>query len=232
VLSKLGYCSRSQGFEVVRARRVQVNGIVRTDPEFAVDMARDRITVDGREVRGGRLVYLMLNKPRGLVTTREDEQGRPTVYSCLEGHALPWVAPVGRLDKASEGLILFTSDSAWANHLLAPESHVIKTYHVQVDCLADEALCERLVRGTSQSETIEVLSAKNVSVLRTGGKHSWLQIILDEGKNRHIRRLLEASRVGVLRLIRVAIGNLQLGSLPKGRFRHLTETEVKQLGGR
>ena len=122
---------------------MRVNGALQTDPEFGVNLQTDRITVDGQEVRGERKVYLMLNKPRGLVTTRDDDQGRPTVYSCLEGHPLPWLSPVGRLDMASEGLILFTNDTAWADRLLAPASHVEKTYHVQVNCLAADALCQR-----------------------------------------------------------------------------------------
>jgi 23S rRNA pseudouridine2605 synthase len=141
--------------------------------------------------------------------------------------ALPRVFPVGRLDKASEGLLLFTNDTAWAAQITDPDSRLEKTYHVQVNCVADEALARRLVRGVADGG--EYLSAKRAAVLRRGEKNSWLEIVLDEGKNRHIRRLLEALDIRVLRLMRVAIGSLQLGTLAKGACRLLAESEVKAL---
>lgn len=226
-LSKLGFCSRSQAWGLIEAGRVRVNGVIRRDPEWRVDLQRDRIEVDQEVVRGENKVYLMLNKPRGLVTTTSDEQGRDTVYDCLAGKGLPFVAPVGRLDKASEGLLLFTNDSAWAARITAPESHLEKTYHVQVDCLADDDLARRIQAGARVDG--ELLAAKGVSVLRHGTRNSWLEIVLDEGKNRHIRRLLEALGVSVLRLVRVAIGHLPLGNLAKGDFRRLTAEEIRQL---
>ena len=140
---------------------------------------------------------------------------------------MPWLSPVGRLDKASEGLVLFTNDTRWADQLLAPESHLDKRYHVQVDCLADAALCQRLVRGTVDGG--DRLAAKRARVLRLGTRNSWLEITLDEGKNRHIRRLVQPCGVQVLRLVRVAVGGLELGALPKGQFRFLTEAEVRAL---
>jgi 23S rRNA pseudouridine2605 synthase len=228
VLSKLGVCSRAQTRGLILAERVRVNGVVCTDPEAAVDQQRDRIQVDGEQAASVARIYLMINKPRGLVTSRADEQGRATVYDCLVGHDLPWLSPVGRLDKASEGLVLFTNDTRWADQILAPESHLDKRYHVQVDCLADAALCERLVRGVTVDGG-ERLAAKRVRVLRLGTRNGWLEIILDEGKNRHIRRLLEPCGVQVLRLVRVAVGCLELGTLAKGQFRFLTELEVRAL---
>jgi 23S rRNA pseudouridine2605 synthase len=227
-LSKLGYCSRSQGWELILAGRVQLNGRVCRQPEAAVDLARDRIEVDRQSIARERRVYLMLNKPRGLVTTRSDEQARPTIYTCLPSNSMPWLAPVGRLDKASEGLLLLTNDTAWAQAILDPKTHLQKRYHVQVDCLADPALCRRLVDGMTAAEG-EHLAAGHASVLRQGTRNSWLEIVLDEGKNRQIRRLLEVCGIQVLRLIRVAIGSLQLGPLPKGQFRYLTAEEVKAL---
>ena len=146
-LSKLGFCSRSQAWTLIEAGRVRLNGIVCRDPERRADLRRDRIEVDKQAVRGEAKVYLMLNKPRGLVTTAADEQGRETVFDCLADKRLPFVAPVGRLDKASEGLLLFTNDSAWAARITAPDSHLDKTYHVQVDCLADEELARRIQGG-------------------------------------------------------------------------------------
>ena len=228
-LSKLGYCSRSQARALIQAGRVRVNGVPRRDPEWRVNLERDRLQVDEQAVRGEAKVYLMLNKPRGLVTTAADEQGRETVFECLAGKGLPFVAPVGRLDKASEGLLLLTNDTAWAARITAPESHLDKTYHVQVDCLADEDLARRIQAGAEAEG--ELLAARRVSVLRHGTRNSWLEIVLDEGKNRHIRRLLAALGVGVLRLVRVTIGPLPLGDLAKGQFRHLTSSEVRNLAG-
>jgi 23S rRNA pseudouridine2605 synthase len=223
-LSKLGFCSRSQAWELIEAGRVRVNGAVMRDPEMRVAWQRDRIQVDEQAIREERKVYLMLNKPRGLVTTTADEQGRDTVFQCLAGKGLPFVAPVGRLDKASEGLLLFTNDTAWAARVTAPEGHLDKTYHVQVDCVADEKLAQRIQAGIEAEG--EFLAAKNVHLLREGTRNSWLEIVLDEGRNRHIRRLLAALGVGVLRLVRVAIGPLPLGNLAKGEFRRLTHGEV------
>jgi len=167
----------------------------------------------------------MLNKPRGVLTTVSDEHSRETVYAYLP-EGVPWLAPVGRLDKASEGLLLLTNDSAWAARITAPESHVDKTYHVQVGTVADAALLEELRKGV-RIQSGEVLRVKSTEILRRGEKNSWLAIVLDEGKNRHIRRTLEALGIDVLRLVRVAIGKLQLGTLPKGKCRELEPDEVR-----
>jgi 23S rRNA pseudouridine2605 synthase len=175
---------------MIEAGRVRINGVVHRDPEMRVETGRDRIEVDGRMVRGEQKLYLMLNKPRSLITTTSDEQGRATVFSCFENENLPRVFPVGRLDKASEGLLLFTNDTSWAARITDPTSHLDKTYHVQADCLADDGLARRIEAGVSEGG--DWLKAKRVSVLRTGEKNSWLEIVLDEGKNRHIRRLLAA----------------------------------------
>jgi len=224
-LSKLGFCSRSQAWPLIQAGRVRVNGVVRRDPESRVAPHNDRITVDQEKVESAAKVYLMLNKPRGLVTSAADEQGRDTVFSCLIGKPLPFVTPVGRLDKASEGLLLFTNDTAWASRITDPASHLEKVYHVQVNCLAGSTLVQRLLQGVSAEG--EFLDARGARVLRQGEKNSWLEIVLDEGKNRHIRRLIEACGQTVLRLVRVAIGPLLLGNLAKGESRFLTEKEVR-----
>jgi 23S rRNA pseudouridine2605 synthase len=226
-LSKLGACSRTQAARYAREGRVTVNGRVVRDPETPVDAERDRIALDGREIRAAERVYLMLNKPRGYVTTASDERGRDTVYTLLDDAGLPWLAPVGRLDKASEGLLLLTNDSAWAARITAPESHVEKTYHVQIDRLPDAALLASLKRGVDEGG--EHLSARKVGELRRGDKNAWLEIALDEGRNRQIRRLLAAHGVGVLRLVRVAIGPVALGTLAKGAFRALDAAEVAAL---
>ena len=229
-LSKLGVCSRSEGEALVAAGRVRVDGVVRREPSFRVDPARAAIEVDGRRVGVRRTVYLALNKPRGLVTTRHDPQGRPTVYACLDDPTLPFVAPVGRLDRASEGLLLFTNDTRWAARLIDPASHVDKVYHVQIDRPPDDALLRCLTEGVDDAG--ERLAAKDARVLRTGSRSGWLVVTLDEGRNRHIRRLLAALGVEVRRLVRVSIGPLALGSLGKGAWRQLTAQEVHALAGR
>jgi 23S rRNA pseudouridine2605 synthase len=169
----------------------------------------------------------MLNKPRGFVTTTDDEQGRQTVYSLLPNDAR-WVAPVGRLDKASEGLLFFTNDSDWATKITDPDSHLEKTYHVQVSAVADQSLIDRLLAGCRTADG-DFLRVKRANPIRIGQKNSWVEIVLDEGKNRHIRRLLAALNVDVLRLVRIAIGPLMLGTLAKGAVRELTREEVATL---
>lgn len=228
-LSKLGYCSRSQAAELIRVGRVQLNGTVRRDPETPVRLGRDRIAVAGQAIGAQKKIYLMMNKPRGLVTTASDEKGRETVYTLLEkaGESLPWVAPVGRLDKASEGLLLLTNDSEWGARIAVPETHLEKTYHVQIATVADGNLIELLVSGVRSDG--ELLRARQATVLRSAEKNCWIEIILDEGKNRHIRRMLETLGVEVRRLVRVAIGPLPLGELPKGAYRALTKEEKQML---
>jgi len=224
-ISKLGYCSRSRATELIAAGRVKCNGTVRRDPETPMHLGKDRIEIDGVPVGRSSKIYLALNKPRGVVTTAADEKGRETVYGYLPAD-LPWVAPVGRLDKASEGLLLLTNDSEWAARITAPETHLDKTYHVQIGAIGDEELMQELRSGIRASNG-EVLRVKNAGMLRGGEHNSWLKIVLDEGKNRHIRRMLEALKIEVLRIVRVAIGPLALGDLPKGATRAL-QIEEKQ----
>jgi 23S rRNA pseudouridine2605 synthase len=228
-LSKLGHCSRSQAAELIRAGRVRLNGATRRDPETPVRLGRDRIDVDARAVRAEQKVYLMLNKPRGIVTTASDEKGRKTVYHFLESR-LPWVAPAGRLDQASEGLLLLSNDSEWAARVTNPKTHLEKIYHVQVDALPGAELLSSLSRGVRTAEG-EFLRAKQVRVLRRGERNAWLEFVLDEGRNRQIRRMLETFGVEVLRLVRVAVGPLRLGGLRKGAYRALSAEEKCCLDG-
>ena len=222
VLSKLGYCSRSRAFDLIRAGRVTVNKTIRRDPEFPVQIETARITIDGQPLTAATPIYLLMNKPRGLVTTAADEKGRETIYTLLPKNT-PWVGPVGRLDKASEGLLLLTNDSEWAARITDPRTHLDKTYHVQVNTPTTEPLITQLIRGLRVGA--ELLRVKHATVLRSGQKNSWLEIVLDEGRNRHIRRLLDAFHIEVLRLVRVSIGPLTLGDLPKGAVRELTSEE-------
>jgi 23S rRNA pseudouridine2605 synthase len=225
-LSKMGFCSRSQATKLVLAGCVQLNGTTRRDPETPVRLERDRIEVDRTAVTAESKIYLMLNKPRGVVTTASDEKGRQTVYSLLSPE-IPWVGPVGRLDKASEGLLLLTNDSEWAAAVCDPHSHLDKTYHVQVNSLADEVLAQKLAGGISTGG--ELLRAKRARVLRVGEKNTWLEIVLDEGRNRQIRRMFDQMEIEVLRLIRIAIGSVNLGDLAKGQLRALSTAEKNAL---
>jgi 23S rRNA pseudouridine2605 synthase len=228
-LSKLGFCSRAEGERLVLAGRVRVNDRVVRETGARVDPRRDRITVDGARVAAERKIYLAMNKPRGVVTTRRDPQGRETVYALLDP-ALPFVSPVGRLDKASEGLLLLTNDTRWAARITDPAGHVDKVYHVQVAAQPDDATLERMRAGIDTGEGEPPLAVKRVRRLREGTRNAWLEITLDEGRNRHIRRLLDALGIETLRLVRVAIGALQLGELGKGEVRELGMTEVRNLG--
>jgi 23S rRNA pseudouridine2605 synthase len=237
-LSKLGYCSRSQASTLIRAGRVALNKRVTPDPEAAVRMHNgriaDEIEIDRSPLGKTPPIYLIMNKPRGVVTTASDEKGRETVYELLDA-SLPWIGPVGRLDKASEGLLLLTNDSEWAAKITDPASHLDKKYHVQVDCVADDSLLAKIIHECAGAEVTgsttladrEHLRAKAARLLRHGDKNSWLEITLDEGKNRQIRRLLEGLDVRVLRLVRVSIGPLELGDLKKGATRELTPEEKR-----
>jgi 23S rRNA pseudouridine2605 synthase len=227
-LSKLGCCSRSAAFDLVRAGRVRLNRTVRRDPETPVHLERDLIEVDGRPVGPSTKVYLVLNKPRGIVTTASDEKGRKTVYEFLP-EGTPHVAPVGRLDKASEGLLLLTNDSEWAARVLAPETYLEKTYHVQIQTVADAEVVKALSRGVPGDG--DFLRARSARILRGGRRNTWLEVVLDEGKNRHIRRMLDGLGIAVLRLVRVAIGPLVLGDLAKGQSRALARREKQLLDG-
>jgi len=232
-LSKLGFCSRAQGERLVDAGKVRVNGTLVRDRSARVTPERDLIEVDGGNVAHVEHVYLMLNKPRGLVTTANDPQGRETIYECLRGATVPFVAPVGRLDKASEGLLLLTNDSRWSSQLLDPASHVDKVYHVQVRGTDLTSVADRVAAGIVERATGERLSVKSISLLRTGSRSgAWFEVVLDEGKNRQLRRIFAEVGVEVLRVVRIAIGPIRLGDLAKGAWRWLTADEAKALAGK
>src|SRR3981189_2726907 len=173
----MGYCSRSQAAVLIRAGRVTVNERIVRDPERPARMPQDRIEVDGSPLDKQPAIYLIMNKPRGVVTTASDEKGRETVYDLLEP-GLPWVGPVGRLDKASEGLLLLTNDTEWAARIAEPESHLDKKYHVQVDGVADDDLLLRITKERDSGDDLpkrgsgEDLRAKSARLLRHGDKNS------------------------------------------------------------
>jgi 23S rRNA pseudouridine2605 synthase len=227
-LSKLGFCSRARATVLIRGGRLHVNGAVRRNPETPVHVGLDRVEVDGRVVVAMEKLYFAFHKPRGIVTSASDEQGRATIYDFLKMEP-QWIAPVGRLDKASEGLLLLTNDSEWGARILAPETHVEKIYHVQIGGRATPELLEALRRGVpADGDTLRV---KRVEIVREGGRSCWLEMVLDEGKNRQIRRMLAGLRMEVLRLFRIAVGPILLGELGKGEYRALTGAEMTSLEG-
>ncbi|MBR9988280.1 MAG: rRNA pseudouridine synthase [Gemmatimonadetes bacterium] len=224
-LSKLGWCSRAQAQTLVVAGRVSVDGNVVTDPSFRLDMKRSRITVDGVLVRPGERVHLMMNKPAGYVTTTSDERGRQTVYDLLDADT-PRVNAVGRLDMQSEGLLLFTNDTRWADRINDPRTHIDKVYEVRLACAIADADLERALAGVDAGRG-EVLRFKAVSRMSRGD--DWIEVVLDEGRNRQIRRVLESLGCEIVRLIRTSVGPVRLGSLEPGAVRALTSGEKRSL---
>jgi 23S rRNA pseudouridine2605 synthase len=231
LLSKWRVASRTQAQQLVRAGRVSVGGRVATDPRLWVRVGQDAVEVDGARVgpqAAAAPLWLMLNKPRGTVTTTRDPEGRPTVMDLVGAHTVPGLAPVGRLDKASAGLLLLTNDAAAADRLLDPRSHVAKTYRVKVrGHLSADALAA-LRRDTLEEDGL-VLGPLEVEVERAGPRSQWLVIRLREGKNRQIRRRLEALGHAVEVLVRTAFGPLALGDLAPGAVRVLTRAQVEAL---
>jgi 23S rRNA pseudouridine2605 synthase len=208
---------------------VRVNGAVERTPSRRIDPARDRVAVDGRRVGGETpRVVLALNKPKGLVTTRVDPGGRPTVYDAL-GEVGRWVFPVGRLDRDSSGLLIFTNDHRLGERLTSPDHHVPKTYHARVAGVPD-ACALRVLREGPTLDGGTVTRAARVRVLGTNRGSTWLEIVLTEGKNRQVRRMGAAVGHEVLELVRVRIGRLGLGGLAPGEWRQLDAEEIERLG--
>jgi len=230
VLSKLGACSRSQAEQWIRAGRVSLDGRIVRDPYHPTLIDRQQVAVDGLVVKSAECIHVVFNKPRGLVVSAADEQGRATVYTALTAAGLPWLGPVGRLDKASEGLLLLSNDTTWAAGITDPATHLDKTYHVQVAGQPDATALAAMQAGINDAG--DLLKARRATLLRAGEKNAWLEVVLDEGRNRHIRRLMAALGFDVLRLIRVAIGPLTLGELAKGQWRQLSADEVSALDTR
>ena len=229
VLSKAGLGSRTEARSWIGAGRVRVNGKPIQNPDHWVDLARDRVTFDGRPVSGAAKLYLLLYKPAGYLTTYKDPQGRPTVYDLIRD-AGTWVAPVGRLDLETSGLLVLTNDTQFAERLTNPDYKVPKTYQVKAATLLSDEQLERLRRGVELSDGLT--RPAEVARLRDSGRHTHLEIAIAEGRNRQVRRMLEAIGSKVLKLVRVAIGEIRIGELPIGSWRRLSAAEVSALAGR
>jgi len=234
-LSKLGVTSRAGAREWIEAGRVAVNGRRVTDPDRRVDPDRDRISVDGSPVDRAEPIYLMMHKPKGVVTTRSDERGRRTIYDVLaaadpRGADPGWVFPVGRLDRDSSGLLLLTNDTRWGARVVAPDSHVPKVYHVRV---APPITPEDLARLAAGVPLADGPSAPvGAAVVRRSTRGAWLELTLTEGRNRQIRRVCARLGYRVETLVRIRIGGVALGELKPGEVRRLTEREVAVLQSR
>ncbi len=232
VISKAGLGSRTEARSWIHQGRVQVNGRVVENPDHWVDMARDAVRFDGRPLTSAERVYLLLYKPTGYLTTYKDPEGRPTVYDLLDGVGT-FVSPVGRLDLDTSGLLLLTNDSRLAEHVTNPASHVPKTYLVKASKVLTDAQLQQLGEGVLLSDG--PTRPATVTRVRDSAKYTHFEITLTEGRNRQVRRMVEALDAVVLKLVRIRLGDLAIGSLPIGRWRHLTPAEVRRLsagGGR
>lgn len=225
-IAATGICSRRRADELIKEGRITVNGDPATDLSLQVDLLKDRIAVDGKPLYKKPFDYVVLYKPRGVVTTCEDEQGRRTVIDLMPPD-LQHLKPVGRLDRDSEGMIILTNDGALAQTLAHPSHHVEKTYRVTVDGLINESALTALREGVRLSEGV-TQQAKVHSLKRTGNMSSFV-IVIREGRNRQIRRMCAKVGYNVLRLVRERIGALQLNLKEPGEWRHLMASEVSLL---
>ncbi|HUI40851.1 MAG TPA: pseudouridine synthase [Terriglobia bacterium] len=242
LLSRFGVASRTVAREAIQAGRVRVNGRIQRDPACWVRPRHDHVQLDGERLRPERKVYLAFYKPKGVIVTRADPDGRKTVYDYLEDYLRglsknrggseggtkakgSWLAPVGRLDKDTSGLLLATNDTEFAHFVTSPESCVPKTYRVKLNGLMDEETLSSLRSGVrmKRGDAARPLSVRR---LEDRGKYTWLEIVLTEGKNREVRRMVEAVGFKVLKLVRTSIGPLTLSGLEVGRVRPLSAAEV------
>ncbi len=228
VFSKAGVASRTDARSWIGSGRVRLNGKVIQNPDHWVDLDRDRVTLDGKPLRSQEKTYILLYKPKGYLTTYRDPEGRPTVYDLLADFGA-WLSPVGRLDLDTSGLLLLTNDTGFAERVTNPEHKVPKTYLVKASTLLSDEQLERLRRGVELSDGWT--SPATVTRLRDSGKYTHFEITITEGRNRQVRRMLEAVDSKVLKLVRTAIGPIRIGDLPIGKWRKLAAGEVSKLGG-
>lgn len=226
VLSKAGLGSRSEARRWIGAGRVKVNGKIIQTPDHWVDVARDKVLLDNKPVREAEKRYILLYKPKGYLTTYRDPQGRPTVYDLLPGGE-QFVGTVGRLDLDTSGLLLLTNDNLLAEALTNPEHKVAKKYLVKVSSLLSDEQLQQLAQGVELSDGPTRPAV--VKRVRDSEKYSFLEITLTEGRNRQVRRMLEAIGSRVLKLVRVSLGPLTLEGLQIGHWRKLSASEVTEL---
>jgi 23S rRNA pseudouridine2605 synthase len=226
VLSKAGLGSRTEARKWIGTGRVKVNGKLIQSPDHWVDFGRDRVTLDDRPVQAAEKIYLLLYKPPGCLTTFKDPEGRPTIYDLIQDLGR-WVVPVGRLDQDTSGLLLLTSDTQFAERVTNPDYKVPKTYLVKASTLLSDQQLQQLRDGVVLNDG--PTQPAHVKRVRDSAKYSFIEITIHEGRNRQVRRMLEAVGSKVLKLVRVEIGGLRIGDLAIGRYRVLTPAEVTLL---
>ena len=226
VLSKAGLGSRTEARKWIGAKRVKVNGRLIQTPDHWVDLERDTVTLDGKPVRASKRIYLLLYKPKGYLTTYNDPQGRRTVYDLIQDVG-QWLVPVGRLDQDTSGLLLLTNDTRFAELVTNPEYKIPKTYLVKTSTRLGDEQIEQLKKGVILSDGPTQPAV--VERVRDSAKYSFVEITIREGRNRQVRRMIEAIGSKVLKLVRTEIGGLRIGDLPIGKHRELTQAEIKML---
>lgn len=229
VISKAGLGSRREARSWIGSGRVAVNGKKIQTPDHWVDVAGDRVTLDGRPLGVARKVYLLLYKPKGYLTTYKDPEGRRTVYDLIPGID-QFVSPVGRLDLDTSGLLIMTNDTDFGNRIMSPESKVAKTYLVKSSLLLSDEQLDRLRAGVELEDGPTRPAA--VDRIRDSARYTFFEITITEGRNRQVRRMVETLGAKVLKLVRVSIGAIRIGDLEIGKHRELTPAEVNQLSGR
>ena len=229
VLSQAGAASRKEARQWISQGRVAVDGKKVQTPDAWIDPGKQRVTLDGRRVQPAAKIYLLLYKPKGYVTTYKDPEGRPTVYGLLQG--VPGkVFSAGRLDLESSGLLIFTNDTSFADHITSPDSHVPKTYLVKASTLLTDDQLDQLRRGIELSDGM-TRPALVERIRDSGGRYTFFEITLTEGRNRQVRRMVEALGTKVLKLVRTKIGGIPIGDLEIAKYRNLTEQEIHSLRG-
>lgn len=226
VLSKAGVGSRTEARRWIGEGRVAVNGRKVQTPDRWVDIARDRVTLDGRPLRAKRHIYLLLYKPKGYLTTYKDPHNRPTIYDLLPGIE-DYVFPIGRLDQDTSGLLILTNDTAFGNFISSPESKVPKTYLVKASMVLPDADLNRLRAGIELSDG--PTRPAEIRRIRDSARYTFFEISITEGRNRQVRRMVEALGAKVLKLVRTRIGAIEIGDLQIGKHRPLTPREIRSL---
>jgi pseudouridine synthase len=226
VISKAGLGSRTEARRWIHQRRVKVNGRIVENPDHWVDMERDRVSVDDAPLARRSRLYILLYKPTGYITSYKDPDGRPTVYELIKDIDT-FISPVGRLDLDTSGLLLMTNDTQLAEAVTNPDSHVPKTYLVKSSKVLTDDQLQQLRDGITLSDGPTRPAV--VTRLRDSGKYTHFEITLTEGRNRQVRRMVEALDAKVLKLVRVQLGSLRIGQLPIGKWRELTPDEVESL---
>ncbi len=228
VISKAGLGSRTEARRWIHAGRVTVNGRRTENPDQWIDLNHDSVSFDGKPLIARDRMYVLLYKPKGYLTTYKDPDGRATVYDLL-ADIDAFLSPVGRLDLDTSGLLILTNDTQFAERITNPDSHVPKTYLVKASTLLPDEQLDQLRGGVELADG--PTRPATVNRVRDSGKYTHLEITLTEGRNRQVRRMIEAVGSHVLKLVRVQIGQISIGALQIGRWRPLTEEEVTQLGG-